>query len=171
MKVKRRIIEINEDLCDGCGLCVPSCAEGALQVVDGKAKLVSEIYCDGLGACLGECPTGALQVIEREAEDFDEQAVEEHLKSSAPEQKQVEKTLPCGCPSTQLKSFGQHGPSHGVSEGTTGQRAASELSHWPVQIPEGGRSPGGGGLHSSGIPKFSPGFLEGQGRYGGVSQV
>ncbi|MBW2029844.1 MAG: 4Fe-4S binding protein [Deltaproteobacteria bacterium] len=134
MKVKRKIIEINEDLCDGCGLCVPSCAEGALQVVDGKAKLVSEIYCDGLGACLGECPTGALQVIEREAEDFDEQAVEEHLKSSAPEQKQVEETLPCGCPSTQLKSFGQHGPSHGVSEGTTGQRAASELSHWPVQI-------------------------------------
>ena len=65
MKVNRKIIEIDEELCDGCGNCVPSCAEGALEIVDGKAKLVADIYCDGLGACLGECPTGALRVIER----------------------------------------------------------------------------------------------------------
>ena len=79
MKVNRKIIEIDEDLCDGCGLCVPSCAEGALEVVDGRIKVVSDKYCDGLGACLGECPVGALKVVEREAEEFDETAVEAYL--------------------------------------------------------------------------------------------
>ena len=68
MKVVRKIIEIDDDLCDGCGNCVPSCAEGALKIIDGKAKVVADIYCDGLGACLGDCPTGALTIVEREAE-------------------------------------------------------------------------------------------------------
>ena len=72
MKVTRKIIEIDEALCNGCGQCVPGCAEGALRIVDGKAKLLAEKYCDGLGACLGGCPTGALRIVEREAEDFDE---------------------------------------------------------------------------------------------------
>ena len=77
--VLRKIVHIDEELCNGCGQCIPRCAEGALQIVDGKAKILSETYCDGLGACLGECPQSAITVIEREAEAFDEQAVEQHL--------------------------------------------------------------------------------------------
>ncbi|RLA94682.1 MAG: 4Fe-4S ferredoxin [Deltaproteobacteria bacterium] len=75
MKVRRKIIKIDEELCDGCGQCVPACAEGAIQIVEGKARLVSEKYCDGLGACLGECPKGAISIEEREAEAFDEEEV------------------------------------------------------------------------------------------------
>ncbi|MFX1562463.1 MAG: ATP-binding protein [Promethearchaeota archaeon] len=75
----RDIIEIDEEKCNGCGLCIPNCAEGALQIVDGKARIVSEKFCDGLGACLGHCPQGALRVVKRKAASFDEDAVEEHL--------------------------------------------------------------------------------------------
>jgi len=125
MKVNRKIIEIDEDLCDGCGQCVPSCAEGALKIIDGKARLVADVYCDGLGACMGECPTGALTIVEREADDFDEEAVEQHLRSAP---------MACGCPSTQIQSFVPPESCRDANKPVTQENAVSALSHWPVQI-------------------------------------
>ena len=98
-RIMRKIIEIDEALCDGCGQCVTGCAEGALQIVDGKARVVSETFCDGLGACIGGCPTGALRIVAREAPPFDEAAAQRHL---AEREKNV---LPCGCPSTHVQLF------------------------------------------------------------------
>ena len=79
--VLRKIVKINETLCNGCGSCIPKCAEGALQVVNGKARIIKETYCDGLGACLGQCPQGAITVTEREAPAFDQKEVHEYLKN------------------------------------------------------------------------------------------
>lgn len=132
MKVMRKIIEIDDELCDGCGQCVPACAEGAIEIIDGKARLVAEKYCDGLGACLGECPNGALTIIEREADDFDESAVEASLKEKG--EKPAEPTLACGCPSTQIQSFI---PSASIGKALANDsetKVGSSLSHWPVQI-------------------------------------
>jgi len=132
MKVMRKIIEIDDELCDGCGQCVPSCAEGAIQVVDGRARLVAEKYCDGLGACMGECPNGALRIVEREAEDFDEEAVEQYLSERPVEPESI--SMACGCPSTQVQTF-IPGALSGESTAANPQaRTASSLAHWPVQI-------------------------------------
>ena len=137
MKVIRKIIKIDEDLCNGCGNCVPACAEGALEIVDGKARVIAEIYCDGLGACLGECPTGALTVEERTADEFDENAVEKMLAGKKREEvsAQGHRVLPMaagGCPSARMMQSFE--PAGAVSPSATGVPAESALSHWPVQI-------------------------------------
>ncbi|MDA8431591.1 MAG: hypothetical protein M0Z60_01360, partial [Nitrospiraceae bacterium] len=120
----RNIIHIDEDKCNGCGNCVVDCAEAALQIVDGKAKLVKEIYCDGLGACLGGCPTGALTIVQRESYVFDEAATERHVREVR------KKEEPCGCPGTKAVSFGEKsaaGPGAAADSGP-------ELTNWPIQL-------------------------------------
>lgn len=159
MKQKRNIIEINEELCNGCGRCVKGCHEGALQLIGGKAKLVSELYCDGLGACIGDCPVNAITVEEREVEPYDENAVMErlvpqgrdvvvahlrHLKAHG-EQKlyqtgiqylkdhgidmDVAEATVCECPGLAQREFGTG------RHGRTGEVSlSSSLSHWPIQL-------------------------------------
>jgi len=125
MKVKRKVIEIDEERCDGCGQCIPACEEGAIAIIEGKARLLSESYCDGLGACLGSCPNDAIRIVEREADDYDPEAVEAHLKDAEGEQEGVI-GLRCKCPSSEVQSFDLQEPE--------GEEQASSLSHWPVQI-------------------------------------
>ncbi|MEN8258744.1 MAG: 4Fe-4S dicluster domain-containing protein [Thermodesulfobacteriota bacterium] len=140
MKVRRKIIEINEELCDGCGQCIIGCAEAALELVDGKAKLVAEKYCDGLGACLGECPTGALKIIERVSDEFDEEAVEALLeanrqKEDKSEEAPVPETMACGCAGSNIQSFVPQTPCQSANQPKAMTPAGSSaLTHWPVQI-------------------------------------
>jgi NAD-dependent dihydropyrimidine dehydrogenase PreA subunit len=121
-KIKRNVVHIDEEKCNGCGVCVPSCAEGALQIIDGKARLVSEVYCDGLGACLGECPQGAITIEERDAERFDEEAVKIHLEQPAGQQGAV-----CRGEIPQVLSPGE-------ADGYRDVPVKSLLGHWPVQL-------------------------------------
>jgi len=128
----RKIVKIDEEKCTGCGLCIPNCAEGALQIVDGKAKLITDKFCDGLGACLGHCPEDAITVIEREAEEFDEKEVEAYLHKKH-EVKPEPKPQPIftGCPSSRAMQFNVP-EAEGVASTTT--HSVSQLTQWPVQL-------------------------------------
>ena len=125
--MKRKIVQINEEKCNGCGACANACHEGAIAMVDGKARLIRDDYCDGLGDCLPACPTNAIEIIEREAAAYDEAAVKERQE----EMKKHDKVLPCGCSGTHVKSFNR-------TEGECAKEdmhvRQSRLMQWPVQI-------------------------------------
>lgn len=132
----RKIVKIDQDKCDGCGLCVPSCAEGAIKMINGKAVLSADNLCDGLGACLGECPRDAITVEEREADEFDEAAVEQHLATQG-KPVPVHAPQPAahnhggGCPGSRAMSFDR--PPEPTAGAAAGSRQ-SQLAQWPVQL-------------------------------------
>ncbi|OHB81152.1 MAG: 4Fe-4S ferredoxin [Planctomycetes bacterium RBG_19FT_COMBO_48_8] len=123
----RNIVKIDEEKCNGCGLCVNACAEGAIKIIDGKARLVSEIYCDGLGACLGHCPQDAITIEKREADDFDEEATEAYLAKEKSAQVQSDFVCP-GMAAKQLRKKAP--PDDSVPAGAV----PSQLGQWPVQL-------------------------------------
>ncbi len=162
-KMKRQIIEIDEAKCDGCEVCVPNCPEGALQIIDGKARLISDLFCDGLGACIGECPQGAIETIEREAEPYDEAKVMENIIKAGPNTIKahlkhlrdhdqtdffeqavailLKKGLPIpkldedSCPSGTCPGVKEHSIKRESKQETPSNvELKSELKQWPVQL-------------------------------------
>jgi NAD-dependent dihydropyrimidine dehydrogenase PreA subunit len=125
----REIVKIDEEKCNGCGLCVPACAEGAIRIVDGKARLIADNLCDGLGACLGDCPMDAITTEKREADEFDEEAVEEHLAAGAAGEGPAPAPPQGGCPSARLMTFEKQ-----EAGGEEAGPRTSALRQWPVQM-------------------------------------
>ncbi|MTV47383.1 ferredoxin [Heliobacillus mobilis] len=144
--MKRKIVTINEEKCNGCGLCITACHEGALQLINGKAKLVSDAYCDGLGDCLPECPTNAITLEERDANPFDEVAVKQRMEEA--KKANAEAPIPCGCPGTHARVFERLPMKETkIPQGTAvisnvsasanagdGFNAESQLRQWPCQL-------------------------------------
>ncbi len=132
-KQTRQIVRIDQDKCDGCGLCVPDCAEGAIQIIDGKARLLAENLCDGLGNCLGACPNDAITIEQRPADEFDQGAVKHHLDKQAADKPDE---LPCGCPGAMMRKLNPETAPAGLAQSGACEVASrpSRLGNWPVQL-------------------------------------
>lgn len=136
--MKRKIVSIDESLCNGCELCVKACHEGAIQMVDGKAQLVSDQYCDGLGDCLPACPTDAIRIIERDADEYSQEAVDLRLAIINTPAIEAVEPMPCGCPGIMAKKILKPLSNTPILEPKPAEPAAgdipSQLSQWPIQL-------------------------------------
>jgi Pyruvate/2-oxoacid:ferredoxin oxidoreductase delta subunit len=146
----RNIVQIDESKCNGCGLCIPNCAEGALKIIDGKARLIGDVLCDGLGACLGHCPQDAIQIIERDAKEFDESEVEKRMNigdhkaqakmGTSAEMHHAQNVHAGGCPGSRMMQFNKKetvagaGVASGSSDTENNAKISSKLRQWPVQL-------------------------------------